>query len=757
MYPFNTELQKFQYMTKYARYSHVLGRRETWFETVWGRVVPFLKKLSENKLSDLEYKSLGGSIFNLMASPSMRLVAMAGTAAERDNFTIYNCAYIPIDNYLAFVDAFTLSMAGAGVGFSVESFHVGQLPIVQRQDRAQPVKLVISDSAEGWAYALRRGLDAWFGGWDIEFDYHLIRPAGSVLKVKGGQSSGPASLQQLLDFARLTVLNAQGRRLTTLECHDVMCEIAAVVVSGSMRRTAMLSLFDEDDIAMRDCKNDINYKTGEHVRRVYANNSVVWEGVKAKHEIDDYLAAMHDGRNGEPGIFSRYAAVQTLPEVRDPLVQYGTNPCQPGFATVLTRDGELTFDDIGVGSEIWSDDGWVNVVAKRGTGIKEVYKYVTCMGDFVGTSNHRVMARGEKIEVGQTDVIDACRGALAKGQTPLAGKIEKIEYLGEFPVYDITVDGKTHTYWSGGLSVLNCGEVVMRSHSTCNLSIAIARENDTLAMLAEKVRVAAILGTIQSMAAYFPNAISSEWKKNAVEERLLGVDILGQWDCAVARVPENLAYLKQLVIDTNIEYAEKLGIVPSVSATCVKPSGNSSLFFDATPGLNARYAPYYIRRVSVGHDTPVYRLMKACGVEFAIENGGNGNTSAVAFPVKSPTSAKVFQRERTALEQLNYWLMLKKEYTSHNPSVTITYRDEELPIISQWLMEHQDMIGGISFLPLSDIFYPLARYEAITEERYNEMMVAFPVIDWDRLSEYEQGDETTMAMELACSAGGCDI
>ncbi|HKB88701.1 MAG TPA: ATP cone domain-containing protein, partial [Patescibacteria group bacterium] len=188
---FPTQLQKFQFFDKYARFNYDLGRRETWVETV-DRAVSFLKEISKNKLPKSDYDRIRKSILEMKATPSMRLLASAGESARRQNICIYNCSYLPADSVDSFCEALLISMSGCGVGFSVESQYVENLPRVKRQTQTgEPKTHVIPDTTDGWYEALRLGMNTWLDGRDIKFDYSVIRPAGAILKIKGGRASGP--------------------------------------------------------------------------------------------------------------------------------------------------------------------------------------------------------------------------------------------------------------------------------------------------------------------------------------------------------------------------------------------------------------------------------------------------------------------------------------------------------------------------------------------------------------------------------------
>ncbi len=623
---FPTQLQKFQFYDKYSRFNYELARRETWIETV-DRAVDYLKELSEYRLSAEIYTRIRQAVLGMRAMPSMRLLAMAGPAARRNNVTIYNCSYQPVESLDSFVEALIISMSGCGVGYSVERRYVENFPRIQRQLGHTPVRYVIEDSAEGWAAALRFGLETWFEGGDVAFDYSLVRPAGSPLRIKGGRASGPEPLRKMLDFTRARLLARQGSFLRPLDAHDIMCAIGGAAVSGGVRRTAMIALFDHDDIEMKTCKDGDFWR--ENSQRWNANNSAVWpERRLTQAEVAHYLLDMIDTGRGEPGIFNRQAAIDCRPARRIP-AEFGTNPC---------------------------------------------------------------------------------------------------------------------------------GEIILRPWEFCNLSSAIVRADDTYESLREKVELATIIGTIQSMATYFPG-LRPHWKRNCEEERLLGVDLNGQLDAAIARDPDVQMRLRQVVIETNQQVAARLNINPSAATTCVKPSGNSSLLLDCSSGIHPRWARYYIRNVRVSTFTPIFKVLRDAGVPMDPENGQTPETAdtwVVHFPVKSPEGA-ITRNMLSALEQCEYWLQTKTHWTEHNPSVTITYRPDEVLDLIKWVWEHQDQINGMTFLPAFDAQYDQMPYVEISEEEYLARVAAFPTIDFSKIWRYEDKDLTTAAQEIACSAGACEL
>jgi ribonucleoside-diphosphate reductase alpha chain len=320
---FPTALQQFQFFDKYSRFNYELGRRETWVETV-DRSVAFLHELAGNRLPSATYERIRRAILEMRAMPSMRLLAMAGPAARRNSVAIYNCSYQPVESIDSFVEALIISMAGCGVGFSVESKYVENFPRVRRQTGASPKLFVVEDSAEGWADALRFGLQTWFDGGDVRFDLSLLRPAGAPLQTKGGRASGPEPFRAMLDFTRTRILARQGSFLRPLDAHDIMCAVGNAAVSGGVRRTAMISLFDYDDDEMRLAKHGDFER--DNSQRWNANNSAVWpRGGLTQQEFIKQFLEMVESERGEPGIFNREAAHVMKPARRQD-AEFGTNP-----------------------------------------------------------------------------------------------------------------------------------------------------------------------------------------------------------------------------------------------------------------------------------------------------------------------------------------------------------------------------------------------------------------------------------------------
>jgi len=303
-----------------------------------------------------------------------------------------------------------------------------------------------------------------------------------------------------------------------------------------------------------------------------------------------------------------------------------------------------------------------------------------------------------------------------------------------------------------------CGEIVLKSKQFCNLTEVVARAGDSAEDLLAKARLAAILGTYQASLTNFPY-LSEEWRENCEEEALLGVSITGQWDCKTVRDPETMRKIRDEVIRVNKEYAKRFGINRSSAVTCVKPSGTVSQLVDSSSGMHPRHARYYIRRIRISATDALFKMMKDQGIPYYPEVGQNkdtANTYVFEFPVKAPENS-IYKDDQSAIEQLEYWKMVKENYTEHNPSVTISIGDDEWVEVANWLYKNWDIIGGLSFLPRSNHVYKLAPYEEITRERYEEMKKNFPELDFSKIVLYEHDDQTQGAKELACSSGTCEV
>lgn len=305
-----------------------------------------------------------------------------------------------------------------------------------------------------------------------------------------------------------------------------------------------------------------------------------------------------------------------------------------------------------------------------------------------------------------------------------------------------------------------CMEIYLRDKNFCNLSIAIVGILDTLEEIIEKVVLATIWGTIQASMTEF-RYLRDQWKKNCEEEALLGVDILGHMDCKLLKPgatgrEEILQRLRQVVIDTNVYWARRLGINSGAALTCGKPSGDSSVFFDKAAGLKAHHGRFWIRRIRLEETNPVATVLKDAKIPWQYDYDKTG-ICVFEFPCKAPEGA-IILGDMSAVEQLENWKVWKVNFTEHNPSCTINVKDHEWIEAGNWVYQNWDIVGGLSFYPHDDAVYPLTPYERIDEQEYIQRSANMPdEIDWSRILLYEHEDETTLSGQLACSGPGCDL
>lgn len=636
-------MRQFVYFRTYARWIESLGRREFWPETVSHRYMAFMKESLGNKLSLSEYEEVQQAILKQEVMPSMRLLQFAGPAARRCNVCVYNCSFTAPECFKDLADIMYLSMSGTGVGFSVEAKHVEKFPVVQPQCQYPfsgpdhktsdgSGQFVVEDSKEGWADAFQYGLERWYAGKDVIFDYSRLRPAGARLKTMGGRSSGPQPLKDLMAFTKDIIFSKQGQKLSTLNMHDIICKIGQIVVSGGQRRSAMISISDLKDNEIRDCKNGDIWINNQ--QRYMSNNSAVYNEKPSDVVFMKEWLALAESGSGERGIFNRSGLRKLIP--------------------------------------------------------------------------------GRRLEVLEGDISN----------------------LGGNP----------------------CMEILLQPYQFCNLSEVVCRSDDTLTSLKRKIRIATIIGTYQATLSNF-QYISPKWKENQEKERLLGVSLTGMMDCPVLQNANVLTALKHYSITVNREYATRFDINPATAITAVKPSGTVSQLVNASSGIHARYAPYYIRRIRITASDPLFQLMKDQGYTYWPEVGQvepNVNTYVLEFAVKAPDNA-ICTKDMTALQQLEYWKIVKTNYTEHNPSVTISVKPTEWFETGNWVLEKFDYITGLSFLPFSEHIYALAPYEEITREQYEEMSSKLKPVDFSKLIYYEKTDTTDVKKEVACAGGVCEL
>ena len=677
-----TQYQEFIALSRYARWRPEDTRRESWRETVERYVQYFAKRANLDAATATE---IAEAIHDLDVMPSMRALMTAGEALDRDNVAGFNCSYaaiegggesldvlteemmargmtepvmIHIGNPVDFDEIMYVLLCGTGVGFSVERQFTNNLPIVghklprklyaRNQDNFPGVEkselstfsrntntVHVADSKYGWASALRIMIvELYNGNFSIQWDTSKVRPKGSILKTFGGRASGPEPLIDLFEYMVPLFENAQGRKLNSIECHDLVCKIADIVVVGGVRRSALISLSNLSDQRMAKAKSGAWYDN--EPQRALANNSIAFtETPDVGSWMQEWLN-IYQSFSGERGTFSRPAAQRTAARNgrRDPNQDFGTNPCS---------------------------------------------------------------------------------------------------------------------------------EIILRSHQFCNLSEVVVRADDDYGTLRDKVRIATILGTLQATLTDF-KYLRPIWAENTAEEALLGVSLTGIMDNKYLNgedtafpLAKTLEELRDHAIKINKKWAAKLNINQSTAITCVKPSGTVSQLVDSASGIHPRHAPFYIRTVRADAKDPLTRYMQDAGFPWEWAIGKEGNTVIFSFPVKAPESA-IFRDDRTALQQLEHWLIYARHWCEHKPSITVYVKDHEWPEVGAWVWEHFDEVSGVSFLPFDGGIYPQAPYQDCTKEEYEIALAKMPQnVDWSELGKYEKEDRTVSSQTMACSGGSCEV
>ena len=770
-------LREFVYIRTYSRWIPELGRREMWPETVQ-RYMDFIKGKCGDKLPEQTYKNIQDAVLNMEVCPSMRLAQFAGPAAERCNVCVYNCAYSAPETFKDLADILYLSCSGCGVGFSVEKHNVDKFPSFVAEEKPNTVfEYLVEDSKEGWCDSVIFALEKYFEGAQVDFDYSQIRPNGARLVTSGGRASGPEPLKELHRFIydRIKSRRSEGKtRLSTLDVHDIICKIGSCAIAGGQRRAALISISDLGDQEIRDCKNGNIWVNNS--QRYLANNSAAYNVKPTQVQFMKEWLALAESGTGERGIMNRSGLSKVLPERRvkflgeDKIKHLGMNPCVTIDTEILTTDGwKPVYELIGKVTELLVNGSKVYTTTKgfwKSAENREVFQLELENGSILDCADdHRLRVlfddndeddQGcgwiELKNINKGDLVQICDKSIYQSFCRVKS-ITKLEGLHD--VYDCTINhAKIHWYNSNGILSHNCGEIQIQPFQFCNLTEVVCRPDDTEDSLMRKVSIATVMGTVQSSFSDF-KYIDSKWKKNQDDERLLGVSLTGIMDCPALNQPGILEKLKKQAISVNREHAEFLGINPSHAITTVKPSGSVSQLVNSASGIHPRFAPYYIRRIRISDNDPLLKFMKAQG--FEIHNAPEAaNTSVLEFPVKAPEGA-VTVDQVSALEQLEHWKRYKREWTEHNPSISVYVKPDEWLPVSKWVWDNWDDVLGISFFPYCNHVYDLAPYEEITQKEYELRLSKLKHPNFAELINYEREDHTEIEKTVACAGNSCEL
>lgn len=905
-------LQDYTVVSKYSRYLPELRRREVWDEAV--------KRMEDMHISvypalEEEIRWAFSFVYEKMLLGSQRALQFGGDAILRSNLRIYNCLYSQFDRVRFLQEAFFSLLCGSGVGFSVQKHHVAKLPDLYQTSQDEVVTYVIPDSIEGWSDAVGVLVSSFMPGpfpeyanKYVEFDYSSIRPAGSPLSHGCGKAPGPSGLKLALENIRVLLKrqSSLSKRLRPIDCYDMTMYVADAVLSGGVRRSSSICIFSLDDEEMMNAKTGNWYDEEENPQRSNSNNSALL--LRGKVTFEQFCQLVDTAKNGggEPG----FLWADNL--------EAGFNPCQPGWATVLTPNGIRTFDDIDIGSTIWSEDGWVKVTAKQATGRKEVWRAATTSGVFYGTDTHRVVSSGTKVELKDAETIDqlvgqpatfqpaklrqqaiidglvlgdgsvhkasgnlvglhigkddscyfhseianfigryrpgisdtfyevyttitagelpktyerriparfmfgsptllatflkglySANGSICGGRVTLKtaspllaedvvvalsslgipayittnkpttvkfsngtylckesydvnitrgaaqfarqigfihpDKIERMEEIlgkkqpskgkstyditsydsvGYYDVYDITVDGPSHTYWTGGVNVSNCAEIGLYAYDEdgnsgfqgCNLVEINGSTIDSLDKFLRVAKAAAIIGTLQAGYTKFPY-LGEVTERIFRKEALLGVSITGIMDSPdVILNSEHLKQAVEIIRKTNQEIAEKIGINPAARLTTVKPSGTTSLVLGTASGIHPHHAKRYLRRVQANKMEAPLKYFKKFNPLATEQSFWAETDEVISFCIEVPDGSKL-KNQLSAVQLLENVKLMKEHWVdngknpelctqpwlSHNVSNTISIRnDAEWEEVKRYIFDNQQHFAGIT-LTSSDI------------------------------------------------------
>jgi len=631
--------EDFVAVDKYCRWLPDENRRESWDEAVDRYFDYLIKRLDLAKILPLdEMKELGQvrqAMKDRQVFGSMRALMTAGPALDKDDVAAYNCCYIAIQEVEDLSNILYTLACGTGVGFSVEKSNISKLPSVPTISRIND-SILVEDSREGWAEAYKSFVTNLYNGKHFNVDVSNLRPAGARLKTFGGRASGPEPFIKLIKFTAKVFHNAQSRQLKPIEVHDLVCQIADSIISGGVRRSALISLSDLSDYEMAHAKSGPWWEKDIH--RSLANNSAVYTSKPDMGSFMSEWSSLYNSRSGERGICNREAMQKIAAKAgRNPDIEYGTNPCS---------------------------------------------------------------------------------------------------------------------------------EIILRPNQFCNLSTIAVRPEDQAPQLIDKIRYATILGTLQSALTnftYFAKNGNQTFKDNCEEERLLGVSMTGIFDNNLTNgghgpgeLQKLLEALRFVARKINEKWSDYLGINHSKSITCIKPEGTTSCVAGTASGLHPRFSKFYIRRMQMDATAPMTQFMKDAGIPWQPFFYKPETMVVFEFPIKADFG--ITEDQINAIGHLNLWLAYQLWYCDHKPSVTVNYLDEDFLHIGGWLWKHWAMVSGVSFLPKDNNTYEHTPFEAISEEKYNELASKMPeFVDWSLLSQYETEDGTKTSHALACTAGGCEL
>jgi ribonucleoside-triphosphate reductase len=647
---------------KYSKFMPEVSRREVWGDIVTRNMLMHLKKFPSlaNEIKDA-YKF----VYDKKVLPSMRSMQFAGKPIELNPARIYNCSFLPMNDPVCFAELMFLLLSGCGVGYSVQSHHVEELPEIRKPTRTR--RYLVGDSIEGWADSVKILMRAYFEGKPLPvFDFSDIRPKGAALVTAGGKAPGPEPLRECLSkIQKILDRKSDGGYLTPLEVHDINCIIADAVLAGGIRRSAMIALFDLDDQEMLTCKSDLEVEFRNNIE--YNDNNTVTFYVEYHGERHSVTLSDQE--------FQKFLETRKLP--------------------------------------------WFNLAPHRGR-----------------ANNSAVILRH---------------------------KIDRETFFDLWRVIEASGSGEPGFFMSNDKNMgLNpCAEISLRPFQFCNLVTINASDVETQEELEARTRAATFIATLQASYTNF-HYLRDIWKTTTEKEALIGVSMTG---IASGRVLSlDLDSAAKIVKSENSRVAKLIGINPAARCTTVKPEGTSSLVLGSSSGIHAWHSDYYMRRIRVGKNEPIYHYLVQTHPELLEDEYFRPHQQAIIkVPIKAPEGA--ITRHESALDLLDrvshvwkHWVKPghRKGSNVNNVSTTVTIKPDEWNEVGEWMWEHRDEYTALSVLPFDNGSYIQAPFTDISKEEYEEAFKLLSAIDLTQI--IEDIDGTSLQSEIACSGPtGCTV
>jgi hypothetical protein len=803
-------ISKYIHATKYAKYIPETGRRETFDETV-DRVVSMHTDMYPECVDDI--KNAFKFVYEKKILPSMRSMQFAGSPILKHNARMYNCSFTLVDRPKVFSEIMYLLLCGCGVGYSVQKQHVSMLPPIGKMNNGLVCHFAVGDSIEGWSDAVDALINGAINGYYVEFMYNAIRPEGSHVSSRG-TAPGHLGLKESLENIRGILLSAQGRKLTTLECHDIICHIANSVIVGGIRYSSLISIFSQSDEEMMNCKNPENFEFGgKNKHRAVSNNSV------AVTRFGDYLAIsgvieLNKKNFGDPG----FVFLDDF--------NCGINPCLTPDTLILDGDRLLPINR-GAEAKTWSswktgEKETVELVCNNGLRIKCTPDHKVMLED--GTFIHAKDTIGKYLKYGlgnrtDYDSHDAIRIShytsdqmwynhhinmnytvanyeqASELQVLLASfgiestinncdvyvrydmesehtrpLVKSINNTGVQEVWDYRMNVPPHYNFCNGLIAKNCGEIVINPKDKngntgfgfCNLvDINVAACNNGTEFL-DACKAAAVIATLQAGYASFPY-LGKITESIVRANPLIGVSITGIMDSPWILNEQMLKSGAKLVLDWNEYMANKIQINKSPRCTCIKPSGNGSLELGCVAsGIHPHHAHQYFRRVlAKSSDAVTMEFMKTN--PHMVEDLGGGNL-CITFPVETDGMTL----ENLEVEKFLEYVMLvyrgwicngirHGETIHHNISCTVSVAKDKWDVMNKFVWDNKSVIGGITFFPEGSDDIPHCPRQAVRTaeqlDKFNNLAYHCKDIDYSKI--FEQFDNTNVY--VACESDKCMV